>query len=797
MNKIYEEAGRVLTECQKGKISKVIKVPRSGATTGIIANLIDRGETFVLIAPTLRIAHEVANNAIKYCESRGGEQRTEVMRIFSNRECAMVQDQIQEHPMLAHLSYIPKQNCKNCENFAECPITRFIRVNDDTVVGFGMTYAKFSVMIEAGRDKDGKVQNCILGCLTNKFFDVDTIIFDEAHQIEEDTLVDSIEASDETAERMSDFSFAVWEREDTKEGITKILVNMMSLIDENEEMIETMKKEGIKNNQNLIKNTIDNEKYIELYEYFKDYMGFIDDIKKNNPYSVEDIKLIESSLNILKNKKIIVQYIQDDDGQHVFFGTKSKLQLDIQAMLDSCQSNETERKIIFTSATFSDTEKYKEVFGDYDIVRMEDVMETNQSMTLISDIRQLETRNLFNPAKKYTWAINAIEEILDEFPGIPVITVKKKTANRLFMRLKADGYNTTVDYYRSINMIGVDREDRHAIFVGMPVAPLNTFDVISESYLDSQTKRINQNHAAFYQAINRFKDPQGLKPSIIHCVGIKKNVLRDAIQWADARVVNFGNKDGRYIYDSIETVDSMSDFLWFDEENEYLRMKPFEEMNILNLRELKDRIAPADSEKVLESKLHTSIYYCVLSILKLFRQRKGFSVESPVDNIEEQYENILSEIIFDTTCLSTVPDYDETDYTEVYHITGIQEILDSEKEFPHNYLNYADYQKLFLNESTKVYAEQSNTGAYYKKNGNISENLYRLHKIGGQTYGIYPKSWDGSTKVSCIDIDTHEGDNPLETEFKLQQIMAACYTFGVPFVLEESSPGHIILYRFI
>jgi hypothetical protein len=56
-----------------------------------------------------------------------------------------------------------------------------------------------------------------------------------------------------------------------------------------------------------------------------------------------------------------------------------------------------------------------------------------------------------------------------------------------------------------------------------------------ERYLDSQQLRLNEVHAATWQAWSRVKDPNGEVES--HCVGVRAEEISDVVTWGTNRTI--------------------------------------------------------------------------------------------------------------------------------------------------------------------------------------------------------------------------------------------------------------------
>jgi len=131
--------------------------------------------------------------------------------------------------------------------------------------------------------------------------------------------------------------------------------------------------------------------------------------------------------------------------------------------------------------------------------------------------------------------LQKVEDYEIKYPGIQFICMKKNTSGWLKQSLKDRGCLPHTDYYRSDTSLGVANNDRRCVLVGPATSPINAFDGVSKNYEESQKRRINNNHAALWQAISRFKDPAGEVTSHVHCIGITEAELKIALTWGKGR----------------------------------------------------------------------------------------------------------------------------------------------------------------------------------------------------------------------------------------------------------------------
>jgi hypothetical protein len=142
----------------------VSKTTRSGFTTSVIIAAHRRGLKLLIVSPTRKIAYTTVKSTIDLI---GGVH----CNIPGNQSCKYVKEKIDKDEFLREIP-IPKENCKECDEYKTCPVTEIERISNFTVVT--MTYAKLEAITMSGKEskKFGK-----------RLKDIDLVIFDEAHTI--------------------------------------------------------------------------------------------------------------------------------------------------------------------------------------------------------------------------------------------------------------------------------------------------------------------------------------------------------------------------------------------------------------------------------------------------------------------------------------------------------------------------------------------------------------------------------------------------------------------------------------
>lgn len=501
---------------------KLYKTTRAGATTGLTANCIDSNASVLLIAPTKKIAHETIKESIIYSER--GEANIQVL--LSNHECLLNKAMVHEYPDVGKLPILPlPKKCSKCEFFDQCPITALVRSAPDEVDGIGITYQKLQAIMFS----DSETANMVKGRLAR----CDVIIFDEAHVFEAPDTV-----SLQVYPRRSLQPYQTLFKDNGK--ISPFLESYAKIVHDKEVSIMQLVLEHDNAEKNLMSITIHDP--LEQID-FKKVIGALKEIikimKNRNDYglSVEDVLYIFNIVMLFAADRHVLHYIKNDIGGCVYLSTTDSL-LPAVRMFKTMIDPSLKKKMIFTTATFGDFD-YTSVFGFHDHVLMPDVMNANRRMIIYPDSFKMDSINYH---KKH-WNRIVESAILYEkkYPGITFICMKKKVAQWLWKQMEKQGFDIKTDYYRSDKMIGVASDKRMCVCVGAPVAPINTYDGVSDTYEESQKKRVGNNHAAFWQAISRFKSPSGREDSKVFCIGVTKKDIDRMVMWGTDRKLSIHN----------------------------------------------------------------------------------------------------------------------------------------------------------------------------------------------------------------------------------------------------------------
>jgi len=507
----YLKTKQILEDSDDFLPTKLYKTTRAGATTGLCANAIDTNQRFVLFAPTKEIAHKTIKDSVKYSH----QPKANIKLLVSNHACLKNQKMVKDYPDVGKLPILPlPSKCESCKYYNRCPVTKFIRSRVTKVQGVGLTYQKLKAIMYS----DSETAETIKRRLSLS----KVLIFDEAHNYEAPDVISTPMYPHTDLTRFQ----KLFEK-------NKKILPFLERFAEIKHMLQAHTMELIQAKDDSLKNRM----AIDLKEHeimgFKQTVAALNEVihvmKERQAFklSIDDVLLIFNMIMILSTDKLVLHYISTDDGDMVLLSAKDGLHVVTKRFMGAFDPK-VPKKIIFTSATFGDYD-YSGIFGPHKEIVMPDVMNTNKKMMIYPDTFKLDN---INYTRKYAQRIidEAVKYEMD-YPGIRFVCMKKNVAMWLLYRMSERGYSVNVDYYRSDQTIGVASEERRCVVVGAPTAPINAYDGIANSFRQSQKMRIDNNYAAFWQAISRFKDPAGVVESSVYCIGIRENEIKKMLTW--------------------------------------------------------------------------------------------------------------------------------------------------------------------------------------------------------------------------------------------------------------------------
>jgi len=507
----YVETKRLLNEIDGSLPVKLYKVTRAGATTGLSANAIDAKQRFVLLAPTKEIAHKTIKDSIKYSNNANAN----IKLLLSNHACLKNKKMVEEYPDVGKIPILPLPNkCEACKYFNRCPVTDFIRSSVSDIDGVGLTYQKLKAIMFS----DSKTAKIV----KKRLCSAKVFIFDEAHNYETPDVV-SIQMYPH--HDLSKYQELFKENKKISPFLERFAKLKYDLQQNIMELVQA-KDDSLKNRMAI---DLEDTPAIDFKLVIKALNETIEVMKNRTEFglSIDDVLLIFNIVMILSTDRLVLHYAKIEQNDVVYLSAKDGLYQSTRRLLGMLDPGR-QKKIIFTSATFGDHD-YTPIFGFHEKMVMPDMMKSNEKMTIYPDTFRMDS---INYSRQYHERIvDAVENYEKKYPGVRFICMKKNVAFWLYHRLLERDCKINVDWYRSDRTLGVASDERRCVCVGAPTAPINIFDGVVDTFEQSQKRRIDGNHSAFWQAISRFKDPAGIDESYIFCIGIKEIELKKMITW--------------------------------------------------------------------------------------------------------------------------------------------------------------------------------------------------------------------------------------------------------------------------
>lgn len=509
----YLEAGKVLRSVVPGTPVKLYKTTRAGATTGLCANAIDSNQKFCLIAPTKMIAHETIDATIEYSNLKDVKVRT----IVSNHECELNKERIEKYPELGVLPILPiPGTCDTCTHRHECEVTKFVDGVNKTFGGVGLTYHKLMAIMLSDSDLPALIRD--------KLSEMDVFVFDECHSCETPETHTIDICPPDYVDYLSD-------KLRLNAVIQEYLLKYKRVLQSIEPHVETLLKQKDEHTNTIMTFRIPKTYTVNVASKGMKEIVKIMMSRRKHELSVKDVLYLSSIVLLMNESDLVINYLKVDSEDKIQLTCTSGLHSCIREFLDMIGP----KKVIFTTATFGEMD-YTPVFGESKTCVMKDTMQSNAKVIVYPDTFTLDSINYSK--KYYTKIVDSVLYYASQFPEITFVCMNKKMSWWLKKRVKEKGVDIEVDYYRSDLTLGVANKARECVCVGAPICSINAFDGISQSYEESQNKRVCNNHAAFWQAVSRFKDPAGKVQSRIYCIGITKDELTMLLRWGTARMLD-------------------------------------------------------------------------------------------------------------------------------------------------------------------------------------------------------------------------------------------------------------------
>lgn len=534
-----------LYESNGNGIYIVHKTTRAGCTTALVAESMNRNETFLVVVPTNAIADEtVIEDSIQYSDASGKK----IIHIPSNHSCVINEEMCEKWPDLRKLPILPlADKCVDCEHYSCCPVTEIVRPGHHD--GIAITYQKLVALMIAMSSRPNTTAEKVI----EKISTVKNFIFDEVHEMQYGRSI-SVTIYDNTSQEkhidmakymtlVDDFpyirsvvvNFSMFLEEETT--VRQIFIMHNNASDENYYRHKLSKT--LKNNYTEIGKEDTTKATMAVYE---ELIRLTKERKKYNLH-MSDILTLYKILCVITSERIMIHGLREKGHVKVNLVAVDQMFTNmLKSYMMSIQNNPA--RIILTSATICShdyesyfmpgTEIQNKVFGNGG-----DPMNTNAKMMILADSKKYGTTGRNSFYHKKDEILMNICEILNRYGDDEVIIVTLSIAEAIKLQedLKAFGHRHEVTYYKAPTMMGVSAKARVMIAVGTAEKPSNAFDAIRDTKEESLILREEAIHCDTWQAWSRVKDPNGQVPSLVFALGCSYDDCCNVVKWGYNRKI--------------------------------------------------------------------------------------------------------------------------------------------------------------------------------------------------------------------------------------------------------------------
>ena len=513
-----------------GKDYAIYKTTRAGFTTSFVLAAARSGKEVLLVSPTKKIISSTMKSA--------GEE--DLVGIYGNSECQINKRAVAKYPLLKHLPMsIPSmEKCKECKYANGCCIMDIER--DPYALLKSITSAKLMAIMLS----DGERAEYLRGILR----DMEYVLIDEAHSL----ITGDVPKIPCNEVMLSSVVMKLQEFPELHSALRawKDLMAAINPIDHYNPRDDLEKEADVLGTDRwLIR-----EVKVPTRIYSKGQRDMYGELRKlarhQEDFGIteEEVILLRDLIDILGNNTVRLSYITTMGVGKVYVcGSIGRMNGAIKSYLRDYARNAA---VIFVSGTLYEpcTNYFRDLVGREKVMTViepeveqavfPDVCNTNGKMTIYADTFRL-SGNTEHKLSRLPDIIKRIKDISESKnnPSILLIAPNIDIQIRLYEALHGDFPNIVFDYYRSANTIGIESSIRIVIAVGLAEVPKNAYDCLSNSYMESQTIRVNDVHAWTWQAISRGKDPRGIELSEVYFIGVKQEEVMKVITWGTERTV--------------------------------------------------------------------------------------------------------------------------------------------------------------------------------------------------------------------------------------------------------------------
>jgi hypothetical protein len=703
--RLIHAAGKII-ESGSCAVSKHI---RAGLTSSSIYACESQRLRLLVLAPTRRILIETMRKA-----SQGA------IRIPGNSECPILEPDIKKNPILSQLPLnLPK--CEHCEASEWCDVLEILRVKDFTILG--LTYPKLEALMLSKSEIAQKILEIISV--------VDVVLLDESHLISLPTSA-SVKA------------FITVGIPEGYPVLNSVLEHWSTACQDQAEVMQGIMQKAKDGHvgQHLAENILNPN--ILPWEILKPAWSELRLLAISGQIEDDKVLCIRDIITILGSTQISIRYVSEQEGESgaVYLATGAgRLHRSLHGFLTRYVGH---AKHIYCSGT--QFEPYLGFFSELSgkPVRQAifpDIREATKKVTLIPDRWRLDSRNFSEKLPIIAETIKAIAE--RERQPIYLLAPNGRKAGILEQELEKAGIKDIfVDFYRSDRSIGVARNERICIAIGLAEVPTNTYDALArgpDKLLDSQKLRLQAVHSATWQAVNRARDPEGKVESRIYFIGCRLEQVRQCATWGTNRQLKVkGSKEIKL--SNGRTYNKLEFEVITDEELELPRIfGEGKSRKHSERRAVKDCIKEIElySENLIKGEFHS------ISPTIIYRENGAkvsfYNFPSNKDELDQTAHSLFS--LF----ANRIEDYGQQ---LKVHRTGKWEFICVK--------------------------------------GALTKELMKKHVIGEITLGTYQIALDDTVIWCADDFDSHNGANPEIARANARRVVAVLRKYGIPFLLESS-----------
>ena len=691
-----------------GKDYAIHKVTRAGFTTSFVIAASRSNKRVLLVSPTRKIISDTMKGAAE-----------DIVGIYGNVACYYNKIEIAKEPLLEQLPMSIPRKCDNCEYADDCHILDIERDPDAPMKS--LTAAKLEAIMFSDSERAQYLRDVLR--------DIDVVLFDEAH-----TLVTSDVAKIPSTVHLH--------------NLKEKIVQYPLLVKAQRKWTEL--RMSIEPELNDLWAQVEQDPYNWLVREIKVPWTLTEDdqrmiwgelrtlAKKHEELNVteEEVIQLRDIIEILSQDTARLSYISHDGSGEIYVcGALGRMN---GAVKDYLKNNAKNASAIFVSGTLFEPypNYFRKVAGRDKFMRVTDwpleqatfpdLCNTNSKMTIYADSNRLSGDNR-QKHSRISGIIERIKEISKAKGNEPIHVLAPNIALHasLHKALSKEYPNLFWDYYRSTNTIGVESDRRTIIAIGLAEVPKNAYDCLADSYTESQTIRVGSVDAATWQAWSRAKDPKGLIPSEVCCIGVKAEDIDRVLTWGPGRRIE---RSGDYNYDVV-----------CDEElPKPVIMEPYKKQQNERLRKASPYIKKIwDAEGDLTGKPDDLVVYEL-------EKPTAQNVKTTYNNIRENNENNVLDSA-KIRCFGAIYFKDE-------NLQQLRVTIDTlDKFFRSKKTHHAEQRKQPDNKGKLGYRPHATDDWSFLVFDMIHDDLTPA------TYGI---GEDGLTVQCAFDIDNHTGYKP-------------------------------------